>query len=101
MSQQGPTWDQLEANTNLKIIEKPLFFPGFFHILRNSLEAFGIALGDSLGMPWGAPGDASESLGRPGERLGDALGGLGGPWERLARPWERLGGPWERLGRPF
>ena len=80
MSQRGSTWRQLEASMDLKIIEKPLFFPRFFRcfeeirgILQERLgEAFGNALGD----------------------LRDALGGLGGT---LGTPWGR---PWGRLGEP-
>ena len=81
MSQHGPTWGQLKANMDLKIIEKPLFFLGFFDILRKSLKALGNALGDSLGMPWGG-------LGYAWEGLGDALGGLGGAF---GAPWEAFG----------
>ena len=64
-----------------KIIEKTLFFLGFFNVLRKALEFFGNALEDSLGMPWGG--------------FGASWGGLG---ESLGRPWEVLGTPWERLG---
>ena len=86
MSQRGPTWGQLEANMDLEIIEKPLFFLGFFNISRKSLEVIGNALGQPLGTPWGALGDA---LGTPWEVLGDALEDL------LGRPWKR-----PPLGRP-
>ena len=58
MSQREPTWGQLKANMDEKIIEKPLFFLGFFNTLRKSLEASGNALGDPLVTPWGALGDA-------------------------------------------
>ena len=77
----------------LKIIEKPLFFLGFFNILRKSLEAFGNALRDPLGTPRGVLGDAWGSL-------GDALGGLGDALEDLGDAVEGLGGfPWKNLGR--
>ena len=81
----GPTWGQLDANVDLKIIEKPLFFLGFFIILKKFLEAFGNAFGDPLGTPWGG--------------LGDALGGFG---DALGGPWDDrvglLGGPGAALG---
>ena len=64
-----------------KIIEKTLFFLGFFDVLRKALEFFGNALEDSLGMPWGG--------------FGASWGGLG---ECLERPWEVLEAPWEGLG---
>ena len=81
-----------------KIIEKPLFFPGFFNTSRKSLEALGNTLGDPLGMPWGALGDTLGDLGNALGGLGDALGGLlGGPGHAL----EALGVPWEALlGEP-
>ena len=66
---------------DVKIIEKPLFFLGFFNISRKSLEVIGNALGQPLGTPWGALGDA-----------------LGTPWEALGTPWEALGTPWKALG---
>ena len=37
-----------------KIIEKPLFFLGFFNISRKFLEAFGNVLWGPLGTPWEA-----------------------------------------------
>ena len=61
---------------DMKIIEKPLFFLGFFNISRKSLEALGNALEEPLGMPLGGLGDALESLGDALGGLGDALGGL-------------------------
>ena len=73
---------------DVKIIEKPLFFLGFFNISRKSLEVIGNALGQPLGTPWGALGDA---LGTPWEALGT-------PWEALGTPWEALGTPWKALG---
>ena len=70
----------------VQIIEKTMFFLGFFDILRKSLEALGNALGDPLGIPWGALGTPWEALGAPWETfgtplecLGNALEGLGGP----------------------
>jgi hypothetical protein len=78
----------------LEIIEKPLFFLGFFNILRKSLEAFGNALGDPLGTPRGVLGDAWGSL-------GDALGGLGDALEDLGDAVEGLGDALEDLlGKP-
>ena len=77
MRQHMPTWSQLEANIYAKIIEKPLFFPGFSNIFKKSLESFGKALGDSLGMPWGAFGDAWGGFGAALGSFGAALGGLG------------------------
>ena len=57
------------------------------NILRKSLEAFGNALEDPLGSPWGALGDAWGGLGDALGDLGDALGGLknalGGPSWRI------------------
>ena len=97
MNQRRSTWSQLETNMDLKIMQKPLFFLGFFNILRKSLEAFGNALGVPLGMPWGAFRDAWESL-------GDALGGLGGAEGGLgeASGWPFWGFPrGNLLGRPF
>ena len=87
MSQRGPTWGQLQANMDLKIIEKTLFFFSFFNILREALEASGNALEDSLG--------------GPGVTLGTPWGALGKPWEALGAPWEALGTPWEALGTPW
>ena len=76
----------------LKIIEKPVFFLGFFKFL----EAYGHASGSPFGTPWGGLGDALGGL-------GDALGGLGGargtPWRALlGRPKGRHGR--NLLGRP-
>ena len=93
---------------DLKIIEKPLVFLRFFNILRKSSEALGNALGDPLGTPrgalgdaWGGLGDALGGLGDALEDLGDTLGSLrdalgdalGEPsWKTfLGRP---LGAPW-------
>ena len=78
---------------DLKIIEKPVFIPGFSNIFKKSLESFGKALGDPLGTPWGAFGDvwggfgaALGSFGAASGSLGDALGALlEGPWEYLGR----------------
>ena len=67
MTQRGPTWGQLKPIMDAKIIEKPLFFLGFFDTSKKSLEALGDALGDLL-----------ESLG----------GALGTPWEPLGMPWK-------------
>ena len=67
-----------------KIIEKPLFFLGFFDTSRKSLKACGDALGEPLGTPWGALGDARGGLGDARGGLGDALGGLG---DALGHPW--------------
>ena len=58
MSQRGPTWGQLEANMELTIIEKPLFFLGFFNISRKSWGPCGNAWGGPLGTPRGDLGDA-------------------------------------------
>ena len=104
MSQRGSTLRQVKANMDLKIIEKPLFFLGFFNTLRKSLEALGNALGDPLGAPWGAREDAWGGLGDALGGLGDALGGLGGALGSLGAalgdPLEDLlGGPWKNLRR--
>ena len=83
-SQRGLTWGQLEANMDLKIIEKQLFSVGFVNILRNSVEASGNALEDPLGTPW-------EAFGAPRGRLGK-------PWDRLGKPWGPLvEPPWKNL----
>ena len=83
----------------LKIIEKPLFFLGFFNILRKSLEAFGNALGDPLGTRWEALGDAWGDLVDTLGGLGDALGGLGDALGHLLGGTEGI--PWgSLLGRP-
>ena len=92
MSQRRPTWVQFGARTDLKIIGKPLFFPGFSNIFKQPLKSFGTALGDSLGTPWGAFGDAWGALGVALGSFGAALGGLGEPWGRLGGPsWRSLG----------
>ena len=93
MSQCGPTWGQLETNMGLKIIEKPLFFLGFFNISKKSLEALGNALEDA----WGGPGDAWGNL---GGTLGDFLRTRGRLEVPAARPWGRLGGLPGNLGTP-
>ena len=93
ISQRRPTWGQFEAHTDLKIIEKPLFFLGFSNIFKKSLESFGKALGDPLGTPWGAFGDAWGGFGAALGSFGAALGGLGDALGAL------LEGPWEFLGR--
>ena len=100
MSQRGPTWGQLKAIMDEKIIEKPLFFLGFFNTSRKSLEALVNALGEPLGTPWGAVGDARGALGDAWGGLGDALGGLGnalgGLGDALGDPsWRTLGKPWK------
>ena len=77
MSQTGPTWSPHEANMNVKIIEKPLVFLGFFNLFKKALGSPWGHLGKPLGMPWEAPGDALGGLGDALECLGDALGGLG------------------------
>ena len=51
MSRRGPTWGQFQAIMDEKIIEKPLFFLGFFDTSRKSLKACGDALGEPLGTP--------------------------------------------------
>ena len=88
MSQRGPTWGQLKAIMDEKIIEKQLFFLGFFDTSRKSSEALGNALGEPLGTPWGNPwerlgeplGTPGEALGTPGEALGTPPGGQGVTW---------------------
>ena len=95
-----PTSGQLEANMDLKLIEKPLFFLCFFNILRKSSEAIGHALGDSLGTPWGVLGDAWGSLGKTLGGFRDALGALGTPWGVPGDALEDLlGGSCENLER--
>ena len=97
MSQRRPTWVQFGASPDLKIIEKPLFFPGFSSIFKQPLKSFGTALGHSLGTPWGAFGDAWGALGVALGSFGAALGGLG---ETLGTPWGSfLEEPWVFLGR--
>ena len=73
---------------DLKINEKPLFFLGFFDVLKKSVEALRNALGDPLGTPWRALGDALGGF-------GDAVGGFGAPWRAL---WRGLG---DALGFPL
>ena len=58
---------------DMKIMQKPLFFLGFFNILRKSVEVFGNTLEIPLGMPWGSLEDAWGRLGDARGRLGDAL----------------------------
>jgi len=87
---------------DLKIIEKPLFFLGFFDILRKTLEALRNALGDSLGTPWDALGDAWGGLGDALGGLRDALGGLrdasGGFGDAPGDPsWKTLENPGKNL----
>ena len=103
MSQRRPTWVQFGASPDLKIIEKPLFFPGFSSIFKQPLKSFGTALGHSLGTPWGAFGDAWGALGVALGSFGAALGGLGEPWGRLGGPsWRSLGFFLEEpLGKTF
>ena len=99
MKQRRPTWGQLEARTDVKIIEKPMFFPGFSNNLKKSFKSFGNVFGDPLGTPWGAFGDAWGGLGAALGSLGDALGGLGNALGDLS--WKTcLGRPWESLERP-
>ena len=89
MSRRGPTWGQFKAIMNEKIIEKPVFFLGFFDTSSKSLKVLGNTLGEPLGTPWGALGDARGSLGDAWGSLGDALGGLG---DALGDPsWKNLG----------
>ena len=87
MSQRGPTRGQLEANMDLKIIEKPLFFLGFSNTSRQSMEALANALGDPFGTPWAPLGDARGALGDAWGSLGDALGGLGDVLGDLGDAW--------------
>ena len=92
---------------DVKIIEKPLFFLGFFNLFKKALGSPWEHLGEPLGMPWEAPGDALGGLGDALECLGDALGGLGdalgrGPsWENLLGrpPWKAQQGRRD-VGRP-
>ena len=70
---------------DLKIIEKPLFFLGFFDVLKKSVESFRNALGKPLGTPWGTFGTPWEALGAPWGHLGETLGT---PWGTF---WENLG----------
>ena len=68
MTQRGATWGQLKPIMDAKIIEKPLFFLGFFDTSKKSLEALGDALGDlleSLRKPWGHLGSPWGCLGNP------------------------------------
>ena len=65
MTQRGPTWGQLKPIMGAKIIEKPLFFLGFFDTSKKSLEALGDALGDLLESLGGALGTPREPLGNP------------------------------------
>ena len=98
MKQRRPTWGQLEARTDVKIIEKPLFFLGFSNNLKKSFKSFGNVFGDPLGTPWGAFGDAWAGLGAALGSLGGALGGLGNALGDLS--WKTcLGRPWESLER--
>ena len=99
ISQRRPTWGQFEAHTDLKIIEKQLFFIGFSNIFKKSLESFGKALGDPLGTPWGAFGDAWGGFGAALGSFGAALGGLGDALGALLGK-TCLGRPWESLERP-
>ena len=59
MSQRGPTCGQFEASMDLKIIEKPLFFLGFFSTFQgNPWKALGTRWGthwERLGEPLGTP----------------------------------------------
>ena len=77
ISQRKPTWGQFEAHTDLKIIEKQLFYLGFYHIFEKTLESFGKALGDPLGTSWGTFGDAWGGFGAALGSFGAALGSLG------------------------
>ena len=70
MSQRRPTQSQLEANTELKIMQKPLFFQCFFNISRKSLEAHPGRSRTRKSLPKDGPGAASESLGPPWKPLG-------------------------------
>ena len=75
---------------DLKIIEKPLFFLGFFNILRKALEealgAFGHAWWCQKGHleePKSTPGRAKKASGTPWRAFRYALEGL---WGRQGRP---------------
>ena len=94
MNQRRSTWSQLETNMDLKIMQKPLFFLGFFNILRKPVEVFGNAMEIPLGMPWRGLEDAWGRLGDAWERLGDALGGAGGAMG------DAMEGHRRRQGRP-
>ena len=94
MNQRRSTWSQLESNMDLKIMQKPLFFLGFFNILRKSVEVFGNAMEVPLGMPWRGLEDAWGRLGDAWGRLGDALGGAGGAMgDAMEGHRRRQGGP--------
>ena len=71
---------------DLQIMEKVLFFQGFFNISKKPLEALRNAVGDPFGTPWGALGDAWGGL-------GDALGSL---WGALG---PQLGPTWAEMGQ--
>ena len=110
MSQRRPIRAQFESNINLKIVEKPLFFLGFFNISRKFVETCGNALGSvreglgsALGTPWRAFGEAGDALGGPSGRPGTPWKVLGTPKRALlGEPsWETLGNALESLsGRP-
>ena len=93
MSQRGPNWGQLQANMGLKIIEKTLFFLGFFQYFKGRLGSLRERLGGLFGTPWGDLGDALGSLGGALGSLGGALGGFGDaledPWKNLRRTYQK------------
>ena len=76
---------------DLKIIEKPLFFLGFFDTLRKSLEV--------------NPRQTQTRKNLPKKPLETPWGQLGRPWGRLGEPFKEtedaLGGPSGRPGRPW
>ena len=86
MSRRGPTWGQLQAIMDEKIIEKPLFFLGFFDTSKKSLEALGDALGDFLESLGGALGTPGEPLGMPWKPYVDAGEGQTQGQARKGRP---------------
>ena len=65
MNQRRSTWSQLETNMDLKIMQKPLFFLGFFNILRKSVEVSGNAMEVPLECLGGALGTPGGTLGTP------------------------------------
>ena len=98
MRQRGPTWGQVQANIELKIIEKNDVFPRFFQYFKVSLGSLRERLGGLFGMPWGDLGDALGSLGEALGGLGGALGGLGNALGGLGDALEDPS--WRNLGKP-
>ena len=94
---------------DVKIIEEPLFFVGFFDTSRKSLEALGDALAEPSQTAWQCLAvlerlvDALGSIWGVLKSLGGALGGLGDAWDGLGDALEGLGdtleGPTRRRGR--